>query len=480
MNTLLQHASQKHSNSPRKKLGVATSRIRSGFISCLIIQITALLATPLNADSKIERNHPSSETLAALQKIAELSIDDKLAAELFALEHESKVAQNSIDDAYLKLTRAQILLTENRFQEAINPLSTAIASNALDSATQERTIRGLGQVLYHLDRRKELIALFNTHFENRTNISAETLQLYAVALLQDGQSEPALRRCEQALSKKSAFNPTLCQIAASSLQDLNRFSESARYIELMLAKQPDNATLWDQVVTAYYRAGNLWATFGAIERAQEKRFKTDRDSQISKVEILYELESYAAAAKLIESWIEQDSQAIEKRIWLLLVYCYEQQNLAKQATATLQRASQLTPWPEMDLQLADRHWKTGDFAATYDDIMRAMEKGPVAKPADAWTLAAAAAISLERIDDAAHAAKEARAAGADSVKIERLEKSIEQLRKRPPPDPEAADLKTVRPEKVSSNSNQCIYPIVGAGLSRDNHARFDTMESIAG
>ena len=158
-----------------------------------------------------------------------------------------------------------------------------------------------------------------------------------------------------------------------------------------------------------------------------------------RLEILYELESDDAAAKLIENWIEQDSRTIEKRIWLLLVYCYEQQNLAKQATATLQRASRLTPWPEMDLQLADRHWKTGDFAATYEDIMRAMKKGPVAKPADAWTLAAAAAISLKRIDDAAHAAKEARAAGADPIKIERLEKSVEQLRKRLPPDPEASD-----------------------------------------
>lgn len=373
-------------------------------------------------------NRPALATLEALQKISEIAIEESETALQLALEQERQVETGSLDDAYLKLARIQILLANNRLSEAIDPLSQTIEYGVLDPATRERTVRGLGHVFYQLDRRTDLLALFDKQFQDLEALAPETLQLYAVALLENGQAAQAIQRCELALSKKAQLDLTICQIAAAALQSQERHSDSARYIELMLAHKPDDAALWDQLAAAYYRAGTLWKVLGTIDRAQEKGFKTDPASQVSIIEILYELEHYAATAERIEEWIDRDPDTLEKRLWFLLVYCYEQQNLDTQATATLERASRLTPWPEMDLQLADRHWKSDDYALVYEDIIRAMNKGPVSNPADAWTLAAAAAISLERLEDAAKALVKARESGADQRKIQRLEHSIEKLR----------------------------------------------------
>ncbi len=371
---------------------------------------------------------PSSETIETIQKATELSDEDIHSAETMLREQEGKVELGSIDDAYLKLTRIQLLLEADRLQEAIDPLLKTIGYDVLEPKTQERTVRGLGHVYYQLDRRKEMVELFERQFRDPNSLSIESLQIYAVGLLEEKDPSRALKMCEIALSQSVDLNRSLCQIAAASLQALDRLQESAKYIELMLSRDSENAVLWDQLISAYFRSGDLWAAYGAIERAQRIGLKNDDTTHVSKIEILFELEYFAAAASMMEDRLLYPSDATSKRDWLLLINCYDQQNLSEKAIAALERASRLSPWPEMDLQLADRHWRSGDYAAVFEDVKRAFDKGNVDKPGDAWTLAAAAAISLGKFNDAALALDKARAADSDPKKIEQLERSLDRAR----------------------------------------------------
>ncbi len=387
-----------------------------------------MLAVPsLEAQERLIAR-PASETVETVQKATELSDEDIHSAEKMLREQEGKVELGSIDDAYLKLTRIQLLLEADRLQEAIDPLLKTIGYDVLEPKTQERTVRGLGHVYYQLDRRKEMVELFERHFRDPDSLSIESLQIYAVGLLEEEDPSRALILCEIALSQSVDLNRSLCQIAAASLQALDRLQESAKYIELMLSRDSENAVLWDQLISAYFRSGDLWAAYGAIERAQRIGLKNDDTTHVSKIEILFELEYFAAAASMMEDRLLYPSDATSKRDWLLLINCYDQQNLSEKAIAALERASRLSPWPEMDLQLADRHWRSGDYAAVFEDVKRAFDKGNVDKPGDAWTLAAAAAISLGKFNDAALALDKARAADSDPKKIEQLERSLDRGR----------------------------------------------------
>ncbi len=408
-----------------RKFGFLLPRARKHWTRLLFL--SAFTASSINAqDEEIAR--PSSETIEIIQKATELSDEDTHSAEEMLRNQEGKVEPASIDDAYLKLTRIQLLLESDRLQEAIDPLRKTIGYNILEPKTQERTVRGLGHVYYQLDRRKEMVELFERHFRNPEALSMESLQIFAVGLLEEENPSRALQMCEVALSKSVDLNRSLCQIAAASLQAMDRLQESAKYIELMLSQDSGNAVLWDQLISSYFRSGNLWAAYGAIERAQQLGLKNDDSTHVSKIEILFELEHFAAAASKMEARVGNPNATIQKRDWLLLINCYDQQNLSEKAIAALERASRISPWPEMDLQLADRHWRSGDYAAVFEDVKRAFDKGNVEKPGDAWTLAAAAAISLGRIDDAALALDEARAAGSDPRKIGQLERSLDRAR----------------------------------------------------
>ncbi len=398
----------------------------------LALALLSISSSARPSPDSITESQPATKTLIALREIADLQ-EESVEQAILRLERlEASLDPNSIDNAYAKLARIQILLADDRFEEAIEPLQAAIDTQTLSPATQERAIRSLGQIYYQLDRSNDLLALFDQHFSGEENLEAETLQFYAIAQLQAGRSEQALESCARAIAKQDTPNATLYQISAAALQELERYSESARFIEALLELDPQDASLWDQIVAAHYRAGDLWAAYGAIQRAQKRGFKNDPATQTSEAEILYELEQYAVCAQFLENRIDQDDD-IDKPTWMLLVYSYDQQNLSRQAIETLQRASKSTPWPEIDLQLADRHWKTKDYEATYNHIARASEKGPLAKPANAWTLATAAAIQLGRPSDAEQSLDKARKAGADPEKIARLEKSIKLLHERSTP-----------------------------------------------
>ena len=393
------------------------------------ILVLLVVATVLIQSTRAtSANQLKSETLEAIREAGELVESDPETAIDRLLKQERSVEAGSPDDAYLKLSRIQILLSNERTAEAIEPFKRVISYQTLDAKTQERTVRGLGHVYYQLDRREDLIQLFESHFPNPDLLQPDTLQLYAVATLDSDQASKSVDLCQIALGKKNKLDRNLCQIAAAALQREERHSESARFIELMLEDRPDEKTLWEQLAAAYFRAGDLWAAFGAIDRAQEREFMQATKDRATKIEILYQLERYAAAAQGIESWIAENPQSVEKRIWDLLLYCYEQQNLDTRKIETLKRASELTNWPDFDLQLADHFWQSQKYAAVYDSILRAFSKGTVDNPSDAWTLATAAAISLERLDRAEFAIENARDTNADIRQLERLGQAIEKLR----------------------------------------------------
>ena len=388
----------------------------------------ALVATSSFAEE--QDNRPTDETLEVLGRISDLSESDPQAAIDLALKTERSVEAGTIDDAYLKLSRIQILLGNERSAECIEPLEAVIAYKILDPSTQERTARGLGQVYYQLDRQADVVALFRSVFRETDDLEPSTLQLYAVALLDTGKADEAVRRCEQALGLRAELDSNLCQIAAAALQSAERFAASARYIELLLLKKPNDAPLWDQLASAYYQAGDLESVYGAIERARERGFKQDPESELTLVEILYETERYTAAADRIETWIDSDPSAAEERMWRLLIYCYDQQGLDEKKLAVLKRASRLTDWPDIELQLADHYWQNEDYRSVYAAIQRALSKGPVPNPGDAWTLAAASALALEDVERAEVSLDAARRHQADPQSLERLERSLAALRER--------------------------------------------------
>lgn len=385
------------------------------------------LASPSPAAD--ERPRPSVQAMESIQAAADLLDAGKFAAaETMTLNALRERATEATDATFLSLTLAQIYLSADKLAEAVEPLESALSSRLLDPAMEEGALRGLGQVLFHLERKEEAVAAFDRLLPSLPDVSAPTLQLYAVLLLQAERPADALAQCQRAMLLERKLDRVLLQIAVSALQSLGRETDAARYLEYLLKGAGDDTQLWDELVAAYYRSGDYWGAVAALERAQARGFKTDLQSRITRLELLYELEQYHVAAKEIEAGLASGDVPSELRVWLMLVYCYEQQDMEEKAVLALEAASKASPWSEIDLRLADKHWRASDFRAALDDVKRALGKGSVQKPGEAWVLAAAAAIALQDLPESEAAVAHARENGVAEERLVPLEEALVRLR----------------------------------------------------
>lgn len=372
---------------------------------------------------------PSAKGLEQLKAIQlALGADALPQAEALANEMIATALVPSFDAAVARLLKVQVLLSSERFADTVAPLEEALAMGTLPADSIDRSWRTLAQVYYQLGRLSDGEAKLSAYLAGAEDPSTETLQLHAVLALQSGKPEIAVETCQRILNTLPEPPAEVYHLTAAALQAAGLFADASPYLERLAQMDPGNADYWSQLMASYYQAGNLWGAISALDRAQERGVKKEPRDNLLRAEMYYNLELHEQAAKLIEEGLDSGAIPSELDVWLLLVYCQELLKRPDLALETLRKASEATPFPEIDIRLAETAWKESDPAATIAYLDSAFAKGNVSNPADAWTLYAAAAVSDRRARLAERAIEEGRSAGADPKKLDQLQQAVEQLR----------------------------------------------------
>lgn len=411
-----------------------------------------------------------SETVAAdLGKLRAFT-EAKDYASALSLVDRLLPAASGYDRYLLSQLKARILLEQNRYSEAVAPLEAALALSdtpgfAAESARSESLFL-LAQLYQQraaevkdtaarraaFDRASDYLARWETRIQKPTaegRLFAANL-LYQRATLDPDRPDSVLldasrRAAEDGLALRLDPPSDLCTLLLAALQQRGEHARVAEILELRVARKPDDAGLWRQLVSTYLALAadaapnereaarlNLRALL-AIERAQDRGLLATPTDRFNRVALLVGLRQFDSAIALIDKGLADGTLENTRRNWELLVAACQQAGRTDAAIASLGKAARALPADaRFEFSLAQLHYADGRLAEARRHLENALAKPSLENPGQ--TLLFLAYVDYE-LKDYAEAERRVREAAdrpdAKKEDVARLAQAVAEARAKP-------------------------------------------------
>jgi tetratricopeptide (TPR) repeat protein len=351
---------------------------------------------------------------------------------------------DSYDQCFLSETEAQIYTQKGDYLAAITPLETSLQiadrHHYFNNKQETDMLYFLSQLYYQQadlaksDRGAQVSSLekaiaymdrwFAASPKPNEDISVYYAQLLYSAAVAADPSHPdpvLLGRARQQFEKvlRMSVHPkdSLYIYLLAIIQQQLDYAHAAEYFELLLSRNPNNRSYWQDLSTLYMalaqdpkdkderaiRKYNIRA-INTFERAQALGFlKAPRDN-FTLFTLYYNIGEYGMAADLLHNGLKTGTIDPELSNYLLLAASYQQINQDFTAIEVLKEAAERYPTNgEIEFKIAQVYQQLDDNKSAYEHTKVAVEKGHLAKAQQTYLLLSYMAYEVGNFDDAKEA-----------------------------------------------------------------------------
>lgn len=438
---------------------------RTAFLLLAAALALAAPSTPVRAQPAGAAPQITDAVAGELGRLRELT-DAKTYAPALALIDRLLPATGaeSYDRTLLSQIKAQIFLTEGRYAEAIAPLEDALHIGERHGYLPEATRLELLFLLAQLNQQQgaeakdpsrqrallERAATYVRHWQAISPRPTPQVQLFAASLfyqqatLNSDKADPALLAAAQHEAREGLLlelrpNNNLYILLLAAHQQREEHEQAAEILELLVEKNPSNASYWQQLVSSYLTLAGAGKNpreadrltlraMLAVERAQALGLLTSPKEHFNLAILHLNLRRFDTAAEILESGLADGRIENTRRNWELLASTRQQAGDDARALSTLEKAIAALPAEgQLEFNLAQLLYARTRPAEARRHLERAVEKGRLDKPGQARLFLAYTAFELQDHDAAARWVAEA--ARFDDVKkddVTRLAKAIDE------------------------------------------------------
>lgn len=343
----------------------------------------------------------------------------------------------SYDTAMVSQIKAQILLTEGKYTEAIPALITAQELGEkyafFDQKAQLDQLYLLCQIHYQLAAESKDPAMQGELYSKAYSFIHKWLRatpkpttegqlfaasiLYGHATLIPGKPNVELLRKARTEAMEGLYltiKPVdqIYVLLLASLQQLGDIAGTAEVLELLVSRQPDNALYWQQLAGSYNALATAATedkeirrlhlrTILTMQRAQGKGIMNTPKDHVNVIGMYFNLEQYGKASDLLSEGIKSGQIENTRSNWELLTLSYQQSGRDDLAVRTLEQAAELFPTEgQFELTLGQMHYGAGQLEKSLTHLERAVTKGNLKKPGAAYLFLGYTAFELQKYEAA--------------------------------------------------------------------------------
>ena len=423
------------------------------FKRIILAAVALVLATGLWAQDEkpYSLSDKTSDELTKVQKLLETK---DYAGSLVIVDAQYKrVDPNSYDAGILLQVKAQILLQDNKQLEAIQPLETCLMLSDShtphffeDKVTLE-FVYFLAQLYFQegtsVKDPKRIEVCYDKaeqYMERWTKLTpkltTEPVVFYASLLFnratQDGEKvdkarlERSLKLVETALTLEIRPKDNLYLLKLACLLQMARYKDAAEIIELLLAKQPDHRTYWEQLAAIYLNLEEPVRYIVTIERAKSYGFMNTQKDNYNLVGIYFNLGQFEKASELLEKGLKDGSLESDESNWKLLVYSYLQLSRQFKAIDALERAVKAVPTSgTLEFMLAQNLFSVSKVEEAIPHAQAAVKKGGISRIDQAYLFLAYLCLETKKYDIALTAVDKAIEYPDSAAEGKRMKKAIQ-------------------------------------------------------
>lgn len=442
-----------------------TRLLKTGVIALSIVAVSPVASFAQNNDApKKEISDKASEALTKLQPLT----DEKQWTEALNLINSTLMtsAAESYDAMVLNQIKVQILLTLEKYPEAIPPMETAIRLGSTYDFMEKKQFLEFNQILSQLyfqeaneikgvtpaDKRRrsdylakayQAIQVYLQENDNPTedSLSYAATMIYTQATMNDDKTDVKLLNEARTLAEKGILlslkpRESFYVLILAALQQDNKNVEAAEILELLVAQNPTNKQYWQQLQATYLALANdaeegsrqalEWnmRTIVTIDRAQKLGILDEPRDYFNRVGILMNIQQFDQSIAYLEEGLKLGKIEDTLKNWEYLATSYQQVNKEFKAIDVLSTAADKYPTEgELDFRIANLYYIMDKLEDAYKSGSTALRKGNLNNRPAVLMFVAYMGYELKKFEDALPLAQEAHELGAE--RAEGLVKAIQ-------------------------------------------------------
>ncbi len=279
------------------------------------------------------------------------------------------------EGAALKLG-AGIKIQTNDYAGAIRDLETALNRGYIPATEATQTYYNIAQLYLNTSNNAKSLEYFDKWMKSGGKPDRSQKWTLAVLYQQVDRFPESLKWAEQVFQ---ADGPN----AKREVYDFLIFlydrtgnkRKKAELLQILLAKNPTERKLWDQIASDYYQSGNENKAFEVQKAMYLGGLLTKEDELMRIVNFYNSLDVPYQAAKVLEKEMNAGRIGSNYKRLELLANLYQVAREYEKAIPVINKAAEIAPDGSMYLRLGRSYSETRDWAKAEDALTKALNKG---------------------------------------------------------------------------------------------------------
>jgi tetratricopeptide (TPR) repeat protein len=354
----------------------------------------------------------SEQVYKRLSAVHELIGEKQNAEALEKLESLEKQRLSPYEQALIYQAYGYVYINKNDTKRAIEYFEKALATDALPNFAQQGMLYSLAGLYASEERYQDAIRTLTTWFKYEPDPPADANILMASSYFELKQYDKALPWVQEAIKKRAADGKepkeSWYQLELAAYFEGNRYNDAAKLLRRMLALWPNQSKYWKTLSGVYTTLEKDSEALALMMLAYEKGHLTEEKELLNLARLNLFLDIPFTAGVILEKEMNNGRIETNQKNLLLLKQCWSNSREYDRTIDVLQRLAEQSEDGEFDIEIAQILVEKTDWDGASAAARRAIDKGGLKKPGNAWLLLGMSLAEGGNYNEAERALREAK------------------------------------------------------------------------
>ena len=320
----------------------------------------------------------SEKVFRRLTEIYELREADRHGEALRETESLLRRKLSEHERAQILLLKADLLLGQERYRDAIVPMETALATGAVPEQRIDQIRYNLGQLYSQVGRYRDAVRVLEAWVRETGDVPPNAYFVLAACHLELNALRAARRWADKGRDKSQKLTHSQYQFLVSIYVQQSDWTAMQKLLEEAIEVYPDKVEFWRQLAQVHMERNREAQALAVMRVAYANGLLKRGDDLVRLAQLMRLRNAPWLAANVMEDGMKRNLIKPDSRNWLLLGNSWMAAREYDRAYPPLEKAAEMTKKPRDWLRLARLYAQN----AGWDGCLKSADAGLLANPSD--------------------------------------------------------------------------------------------------
>lgn len=365
------------------------------------------LAAQAYADTTLNQGLISSSIFRKMRSVQNMIRGGQYSDAQSQLGYLQGVTTSSYEGAVVRELYADYYIARGDYANALNALQPVMQQSILPPNEQHDAELTYGKLLVGNGQYQQGLDAMRSWMQGAQNPSPDALVTLAQAYAETGQCRQAIPYVKRAIEAASDPQQDWFQLWIACQYDIHDYAGAAEALQATLGKFSDQAQYWQQLGEAYAQSGDNSKALAVYALMYHQGLIRQAQDYLSLATLYMRNGLPFQSAGVLQEGLQSGALPATEANYMLLASAWQSAGDMDHTVAALSEAVKVAKGGDAYVAQAQIYASRHEWLSAIDTAKKALAKGSLKRPGEAWLLQGVAEIQNRQVDDGTASLREA-------------------------------------------------------------------------